>query len=137
MGLKERFNKLIGKEPGPISQREAWRRAVVRNGNLDCQVLPIDRHAGLPIAGRPEQSGYVDRVSDFLERRGIRIERRNGHIPTLIPDQIFDKEVEIAELAHDRRFDERSRGNTDIKQMQDFLRDGAVDGGPKRGGDVR
>ena len=133
MGLKERFNKLIGKEPAPISQREAWRRAVVRNGNLDHSAKPIDHNAERPIAGRPEQSGYVDRVNDFLERRGIRIERRNEHIPTLIPDQIFDQEVEIAELAHDRR----SGGNTDIKQMQDFLHDGAVDGGPNRGGDVR
>jgi hypothetical protein len=137
MGLKESFNKLIGKEPAPISPREAWRRAVVRNGNLDHPGKPIDHNAGRPIAGRPEQSGYVDRVNDFLERRGIRIERRNEHIPTLIPDQIFDQEVELAELAHDRRFDERRRGNTDIKQMQDFLRDGAVDGGPNRGGDVR
>ena len=133
MGLKERFNKLIGKEPAPISERERWRCAVVRVGNLDHSGKPIDRHAGQPIAGRPEQSGYIDRVNDFLERRGIRIERRNEHVPTLIPDQIFDQEVEIAELAHDRR----SRGNTDIKQMQDFLHDGAVDGGPKRGGDVR
>lgn len=49
MGIKERFNKLIGKEPQPISDREKWRRAVVRTGNLDWQGLPIDRNAGAPI----------------------------------------------------------------------------------------
>jgi hypothetical protein len=132
MGLKERFNKLIGKEP-PISERERWRRSVLRSGNLDYSGKPIDRAAGRPIAARPEQRGYFERVGDFLERKELRLERRNAHIATLIPDQIFDQEVEIAELAHDRR----SGGNTDIKQMQDFLHDGAVDGGPKRGGDVR
>jgi hypothetical protein len=136
MGLKERFNKLIGKEP-PISERERWRRSVLRSGNLDYSGKPIDRAAGRPIAARPEQRGYFERVGDFLERKGLRLERRNAHIATLIPDQIFDQEVEMAELAHDRRFGERSRGNTDIKQMQDFLHDGAVDGGPKRGGDGR
>ena len=71
MGLKERFNKLIGKELAPISERERWRCAVVRVCNLDHSGKPIDRHAGQPIAGRPEQSGYIDRVNDFLERRGI------------------------------------------------------------------
>ena len=35
MGLRERFSKLIGKDPEPISEREIWRRAVIRNGNLD------------------------------------------------------------------------------------------------------
>jgi hypothetical protein len=132
MGLKERLNKLLGKEPEAISPREAWRRAVVRNGNLDYSGQPIDRDVGRPIAGRPEQRGYLERVSDFLERRGIGIERRNAHIPTLIPDQIFDQE---AEMARDRRFDSVNLGKEDIKQMRDFLRDGAVD--PKRGGDVR
>ena len=43
MGLRERFNKLIGKEPEPISERERWRRAVIRNGNLDYSGKPIDQ----------------------------------------------------------------------------------------------
>jgi hypothetical protein len=132
MGIKERFNKLIGREPAPISDREKWRRTVVRNGNLDWQGKPIDRNAGAPISGRPEQAGFFERVGDFLERAGLRVERRNEHIPQIIPNQIFDDEVGIAEQAHERRFDERSRGHGDIKQMLDYLRDGAVDGGPKR-----
>jgi hypothetical protein len=54
MGLRERFGKLIGKEPEPISERERWRCAVIRNGNLDYSGKPIDRNAGGLIAGRPD-----------------------------------------------------------------------------------
>jgi hypothetical protein len=133
MGLRERFSKLIGKEPEPISERERWRRAVIRNGNLDYSGKPIDRNADGPIAGRPEQSGYLERVRDFLEHSGIKIERRNAHVPTLIPNQIFNEEVEKAQHAHDRRFDDINRGNAGIKQMHDFLRDGACAPPEKRG----
>ena len=133
MGLRERFSKLIGKEPEPISERERWRRAVIRNGNLDYTGKPIDRNAGGPIAGRPEQSGYLERVPDFLEHSGIKIERRNAHVPTLIPNQIFNEEVEKAEHPHDRRVDDINRGNAGIKQMYDFLRDGACAPPEKRG----
>jgi hypothetical protein len=134
MNLKGRFNRLLGKEPDAISPHEAWRRAVVRNGDLDWEGKPIDRNAGRPLAGRPERRGYFERVADFLERKGIRIERRNAHITTLSPDRIFDQGVETAELAHDRRFDSVNLGKEAIKQMKDFLSDGAVDGGSKRGG---
>ena len=127
MGLRERFNKLLGKEP-PISERERWRRAVVRNGNLDYSGKPIDRNAGGPIAGRPEQAGYFERVRESLERSGLTMEHRNQHLPTLLPNQTFNDEVERAEQAHDRRFDGRNRDND---TMQNFLRDGAV-APPKR-----
>jgi hypothetical protein len=133
MGIMDLFKRKEPKQPTSrreaISPQEAWRRAVVRTGNLDWQGLPIDRNAGGPIAGRPEQRGFMERVSDFLERSGLRIERRNEHIPTMIPNQIFDEEVGIAEQAYERRFDERNR---DHDSMQQFLRDGGVDRGPKR-----
>jgi hypothetical protein len=133
MGLREQFKKLISKQPEPTSRREAifpqeaWRRAVIRSGNLDWQGRPIDRNPGRPIPGRPEQAGYFQRVTDFLERSGMRIERRNQH-PQMIPDRLFDQEAGIAAQAHERRFDGRNR---DQDSMDAFLRDGAV-APPKR-----
>jgi hypothetical protein len=134
MSLKETFNRLIGKEPSPVSRREAispqeaWRRAIIRSGNLDWQGLPIDRNPGRPIAARPEQSGYRELVSDFLERAGMRIECWNERVQQMIPGRLFDQEAGIAERAHERRFDVRNRDDS----MQDYLRDGAVARGPKR-----
>lgn len=134
MALKDKFNQLIGKPPAPISQEEAFRRAVVRDGNKDYAGRRIDRNAGQPISGRPEQSGFRERVNEFLERSGVRIERRNPHISEL-PDQIFNKEVAVADHRHVRRFDDRNRDNVadDIKQINRFLHDGAVEPPKKQG----
>lgn len=136
MGLKEQFNKLIGKQPEAISDRERWRRAVVRTGNLDHSGKPIDRAAGGPISARPEQSRYRERVSELLERGGVKIERRNTHIPEMIPNQIFNEEAENAEQTHERRFDDVNRGNAGSKEMQDYLRDGCVKPPTKRESDA-
>lgn len=135
MGLiRETFNKLVGKESATISQREAYRRAVVRTGNLDWEGKPIDRNAGRPIAGRPEQHGHLERVRVFLERAGMRIERWSERVPQMIPDRLFDQEAKKAEQAHERRFDEsRNLDKADVKQMADFLRDGCVEPPKKRG----
>jgi hypothetical protein len=121
----DRFNKFIGKVPEELSSAEKWRRAVVRNGNLDWQGLPIDRNAGHPQASRPEQRAFRERVEDFLDRRGLRIERRNEHIPELIPDQLFDQQAERTERARERRFDE-PLGKFRDRSMYDYLRDGAL-----------
>jgi hypothetical protein len=123
MSIKDRFNKLIGKEPEPLSDRQRWHNAVVRTGNLDHQGLPIDRNVGGPIARFGALwDAYAERVADFLNHDGNKLEQpwRNGH-PTMAPNQ-FGKEAGITEQAHDRRFDKRQ--DRDVKSVNDFLRDG-------------
>jgi hypothetical protein len=123
MSIRDRFNKLIRKEPEPISDYENFRRWAVRDGNLDWQGLPIDRNAGAPISHRSEPRGYRELVNRFLERSGAKIEQRNNHIPVMSLDQ-FDRDADATELAHGRRFDKRR--SRDFESMQEFLRDGAA-----------
>lgn len=123
MSILERFNKLIGKEPEPLSDREKWRRAMVRSGNLDWQGLPIDRNAGGPI-NTSESRGYREAVRGFLGLNNLKVEPRpNSHIPVLNPNQ-FDRDSGTTEQAYDRRFDTRQDRN--VKSIDEFLRDGAA-----------
>lgn len=46
MSIRNQFNKLIARPAEPISDRERWRRAVVRDGNNDWSGQAIDRNAG-------------------------------------------------------------------------------------------
>jgi hypothetical protein len=127
--FKDQFNKLTGRDdPAPISEAERWRRHIVRDGNLDWQGKPIDRNAGRPIAGRPDQRGYRERVDEFLERAGMRRESWSTRVPQLT-DRQFARDVKKADRAHEGRFDSRRNHDSDIDQ---FLRDGAADRGPKR-----
>jgi hypothetical protein len=128
--IRDQLNKLTGRDdPAPISEAERWRRHVVRDGNLDYSGKPIDRNAGRPIAGRPDQRAYRERVDEFLERAGMQLESWTTRVPQLITDRQFDQEAKKAEQAHTRRFDDVNRGDAD---MQQFLQDGACDRGPKR-----
>ena len=102
------------------------------NGNLDWEGKPIDRNPGRAIAGRPEQAGYMERVADFLERAGMRIESWSERVPQLVADRQFDQEAKKAERAHERRFDDVNRGTAGRKQMNDYLRDGCVEPPKKR-----
>jgi hypothetical protein len=121
MSILDRFNKLIGKEPEPISDREKWRRAMVRDGNLDWQGLPIDRNAGGPI-NTSESRAYREAVGGFLEGFKLKVEQIKSHFPVWNPNQ-FDREAAVTERAYDRRFDKRQ--DRDVKSVNDFLRDGA------------
>jgi hypothetical protein len=113
MGILDRFQKLVGKVE-PISDREKWRRAVVRNGNLDWRGQPIDQNAGGPITSRPDPR-YRSLVDGFLERTGLKIEARpNQHIPVAGRDQ-FGRDAAATQQAYDRRFENprRIESNTD------------------------
>jgi hypothetical protein len=110
MNLKDRIRKLLGAEP--VSNSENWRRAMVRNGNLDWQGLPIDRpRQGETPVERPR--GYFEQVSDFLGRAGLKIEQRwNPDIPVLHPNQ-FQHDAATIEAARERMGARRNESNTD------------------------
>ena len=72
------FEKLVGgKVEEPLTDYERLTRAVVRTGNLDWQGLPIDRHAGAPITPSPALKKHREMVDAFLERVGLKVERRS------------------------------------------------------------
>jgi hypothetical protein len=52
--------------------------------------------------------GHQKAVEENLRRKGLRIERRNSHIPVWSAGQ-FDREVAASETAHLRRFDDKIR----------------------------
>jgi hypothetical protein len=103
------FSKLFGKDEEPyVSDWENWRRAVVRTGNLDWTNQPIDRFAGAPIAPSPELKGFRERIADFLDQIGGRIERPNPNIPVM-PQSLFEQNASTTETAYNRRFRESRR----------------------------
>jgi hypothetical protein len=58
---------------------------------------------------------YREIVSPFLDRMGVRVERRNPRIPLLMSDQ-FDKDAAVSEIFHQRRLgiDRRIDSNADM-----------------------
>lgn len=118
MGFRDRFRRHpVNTEPEMVSDRENLRRGVVRTGNLDWQGLPIDRHAGAPIDQPEAPRRFRDKVADFLDRMGGKIERPNPHIPVLSLNQ-FNRDAETTERAYWRQFnnDRRLENNTDSLQ---------------------
>jgi hypothetical protein len=77
MSIMQFFKKLAGGkavDEYPVSDFwENRRRAFVRTGNLDWQGLPIDRDRA---AGMSPPPGFRKLVSYFLERAGMKVERR-------------------------------------------------------------
>jgi hypothetical protein len=90
-----------------LSDRERWRRAVVRNGNLGWEGKLIDRHAGGPVSPSASQRKHAERVREFLDRGGMSIEQRwNVDIPTLSPDQFGDDLSQTEQSAERRQRDD-------------------------------
>ena len=64
--------------------------------------------------------GHQKAVEENLDRMGLRVERRNSHIPVWSAGQ-FDREVAASETAHLRRFDDKVR-RVVIESNADSLR---------------
>jgi hypothetical protein len=124
MSIKDRFNKLRGKEPETLSDRQRWHNAVVRTGNYDYAGRQIDANPGGPITRFGALwDQYAERVADFMKRDGNNLEQpwRIKH-QTMAGNQ-FDRDSGATERAHDGRFDKRHDRN--VASVNEFLRDGA------------